>query len=89
MNHVVSIKKSIIETLFAKQKKGLWGVIPGFINYKYKDGKTPGHTKKLFSEYEFLTIHSIIAFNTLIFMQKNYQLSIVTTSINFKYYWTG
>ena len=34
-----------IETLFVKQKKGIRGVIPGFINYKYKDGKIPGHTK--------------------------------------------
>ena len=62
--------KSNIETLFVKQKKGLRGVIPGFINYKYKDGKIPGHTKQFFSEYKILTIHSIIVLNTLIFMQK-------------------
>ena len=62
--------KSNIDSLFIKQKKGLRGVIPGFINYKYKDGKTPGHTKQFFSEYKILTIHSIIALNTLIFMQK-------------------
>ena len=62
--------KSNIESIFVKQKKALRGVIPGFINYKYKDGKTPGHTKKFFSKYNILTIHSIIVLNTLIFMQK-------------------
>ena len=62
--------KSAIETLFVKQKKGIRGVIPGFINYRYKDGKIPGHTKKYFSEYKILTIQSIIILNTLIFMQK-------------------
>ena len=40
------------------------------INYKYKDGKIPGHTKQFFSEYKILTVHSIIAINSLIFMQK-------------------
>ena len=64
--------KSIIETLFVKQKKGLRGVISGFINYKYKDGQIPGDTKKFVSEYKILPIHNIIALNTLIFMQKNY-----------------
>ena len=62
--------KSNIESIFVKQKKALRGVIPGFINYRYKDGKTPGHTKEFFSKYKILTIHSIIALNTLIFMQK-------------------
>ena len=48
-------------------------VIPGFINYKYKDGKIPGHTKSKFSEYKTLTIHGIIVQNALIFMHKFYK----------------
>ena len=62
--------KTNIESLFSKQKKGLRAVIPGFINYKYKNGKIPGHTKEFFSKYKILSIHSIIIFNALIFMQK-------------------
>ena len=45
--------KSIIETIFVKQKKGLRGVIPGFINYKYKHGKIPEHTKNIFQITKF------------------------------------
>ena len=62
--------KSNIDALFAKQKKGLRAVIPGFIRYNYRDGETPGHTKHKFSEYKILTIHNIIALNTYVFMQK-------------------
>ena len=62
--------KSNLEALFAKQKIALRAVIPGYINYKYKDGKTPGHTKSKFLEYKILSIHNIIAMNALIFMQK-------------------
>ena len=64
--------KSYIETLFAKQKKGLCGVIPGFINYNYRDGVIPGHTKRYFTEYKILTIQNLIIYNALIFMQKIY-----------------
>ena len=62
--------KSNIDALFAKQKKGLRAVIPGFIRYNYRDGEAPGHTKHKFSEYKILTIHNIIALNTYVFMQK-------------------
>ena len=62
--------KSNIEALFSRQKRGLRAVIPGFINYKFKDGKIPGHTKKYFTEYKILTIHGIIALNTHLFIQK-------------------
>ena len=62
--------KSNLEKLFIKQKQALRAVIPGFINYKYKDGKTPGHTKNKFSEYKILTIQNIIALNAFIFMHK-------------------
>ena len=45
-------------------------MIPGFINYKYRDGEIPGHTKSAFTEYKILTIHGIITQNTLIFIRK-------------------
>ena len=37
--------KSNIESLFRIQKKGIRAIVPGFINYKYRDGELPGHTK--------------------------------------------
>ena len=63
--------KSNIDALFAKQKKGLQAVIPGFMKYNYSDGETPGHTKHKFAEYKILTIHNIIALNTLRLYAKN------------------
>ena len=62
--------KSNIEALFSKQKRGLRAVIPGFINYKFKDGNIPGHTKQYFTKYEILTIHGIITLNTYLFIRK-------------------
>jgi hypothetical protein len=52
--------KSNIESIFRTQKKGLRAVIPGFVNYFYKDGITPHHTKAAFKEYGILTIHNVI-----------------------------
>ena len=43
--------KANIETIFRSQKKGIRAGIPGFVNYFYKDGKTPHHTKTAFCEY--------------------------------------
>ena len=37
------------------KKKGLRAVIPSFINYKYKDGKLPGHAKLYFTVYKILS----------------------------------
>ena len=62
--------KSNIEAIFCKQKKGLRAVIPGFINYNYKNGTIPGHTKQYFNEYNILTIHNIIALNALVMLNK-------------------
>ena len=62
--------KSNIEAIFTKQKIGMRAVIPGFINYKFKDGKIPGHTKAAFSEYQILTIHNLIALNAFMFIHK-------------------
>ncbi len=54
----------------ANKKKGLRAVIPGFTNYKYRDGETAGHTKSAFSDYKILTIHGIITLNSYIFIRK-------------------
>ena len=44
--------KSNIESLFRIQKKGIRAIVPGFINYKYRDGELPSHTKPYFNEYK-------------------------------------
>ena len=44
--------------------------MPGYINYNYRDGNLPTHTKASFKEFGILTIHGIIAKNALIFMHK-------------------
>ena len=62
--------KSNIDKIFSKQKKGMRAVIPGFINYNFKDGLLPGHTKPAFNEYKILTVHNIIALNALIIIEK-------------------
>ena len=62
--------KDNIESIFSKQKKGLRAVIPGYINYKYRAGDIPGHTKSYFTEYNILTVHSTIVLNALVFMEK-------------------
>ena len=35
-------------------------VMPGYVNYFYKDGHLPAHTKDSFEEYNILTVHGII-----------------------------
>ena len=62
--------KSNIEAIFSKQKKGMRAVIPGFINYYFRDGVLPGHTKPAFNEYKILTVHNIIALNAFLFVEK-------------------
>ena len=57
--------KSYIETIFSKQKKGLRAVIPGFINYKYRDGNIPGHTKTFFTEYNYRSLLPLSILNTI------------------------
>ena len=44
--------------------------MPGFVNYWYKDGETPAHTKSSFHKFKILTVHNIIAKNALILMHK-------------------
>ena len=74
--------KSNIENIFTSQKKALRAVIPGYVNYYYKDGITPQHTKPAFTEYNILTIQNIIAKNVMLFMFKiNNAPSLIPTSI--------
>ena len=46
------------------------GVMPGYIQYYFKDGQLPTHTKPSFREYSILTVQNIILKNILIFMYK-------------------
>ena len=62
--------KSHIESLFAKQKQGMRTVMSGFVNYKYKDGVNPGHTKRAFEKHNVLTVHNIIVKNALTLLHK-------------------
>ena len=62
--------KSHVDSVFSKQKIGLRAVMPGHVQYWYKDGTPPAHTKSSFHRYKILTVHSIIVKNTLILMHK-------------------
>ena len=62
--------KSNIDMLFTKQKKGLRAVVPGFVNYHYKDGKMPDHTKPFFAKHNILTVQGVIVLNALLFLHK-------------------
>ena len=62
--------KSNIEMLFRAQKKGIRLVMPGFVNYFYRDGETAAHTKTTFTKHKILTVQSIIVKNILLFMYK-------------------
>ena len=62
--------KSNIDTLFSKQKKGIRAVVPGFINYRYRDGTLPDHTKPFFNKYNILTVQGVIVLNALLFIHK-------------------
>ena len=70
--------KSNIDKLFIAQKKGIRAVAEGFINYFYRDGETPGHTKPVFTKHKILTIQNIIFLNALLFIEKikNFPLKI-------------
>ena len=45
-------------------------VIPGYIQYRYRDGTPAGHTKPFFNDYRILTVQGVIIFNALLFMHK-------------------
>ena len=60
-------------------------VMPGYVNYFYKDGRLPSSTKSSFKKYNILTVHGIIVRNAFIFMHRvnhfpaSYPSSIVQT----------
>ena len=45
-------------------------IMPGYVNYYYKDGKLPTHTKNAFTSYNILTVHNVILKNMLIFINR-------------------
>ena len=61
---------SNIEKLLTIQKKGLRSVIPGYVRYFYKNGVMPTGTKSFFKKYNILTVQSVIAKNSLLYMIK-------------------
>ena len=62
--------KSHIDSVFSKQKSGIRAVMSGYVQFKYRDGQIPTHTKSTFHNLNVLTVQSIIVKNTLIFMHK-------------------
>ena len=44
--------------------------MPGYVNYFYKDGQLPAHTRDSFKEYGILTIHGIIVKYALVLMHR-------------------
>lgn len=48
--------KSKIDTIFTTQKKAMRAVMSGYVNYFYKDGICPTHTKPGFTEHRILTV---------------------------------
>ena len=59
-----------IDSLFSKQKQGIRMVMPGYVNYFYRDGDLPAHTQASFCEHKILTVHGIIVKNALLLMHK-------------------
>ncbi len=66
--------KSKIEQLFIAQKKAIRAIMPGNVNYFYKDGINPSHTKSFYINHSILTVQNIILKNILIFMNKVHNL---------------
>ena len=64
------IAKSHIDSLFTIQKKAMRAVMPGYVNYFYKDGELPASTKPSFKKYKILSIHGIITKNAMTLMHR-------------------
>ena len=62
--------KAKIDTIFTTQKKAIRAVMPGWVNYFYKEGTCPTHTKSTFNGLSVLTVHNVILKNIMIFMNK-------------------
>ena len=65
--------KSNIESIFTTQKKAMRAVMPGYVNYFYKNGVAPTHSKHAFSNYAVPTVHNIITKNALLFVLKTFK----------------
>ena len=59
---------SNIDSLFTTQKKAMRATMPGHVNYFYKDGELPTHTKPGFTSLNILTVHNVILKNMLIYI---------------------
>ena len=62
--------KSNIESIFITQKKALRSIMPGKVNYYYKNGDLPSHTKAAFADLRILTVHNVIVKNIIILLNK-------------------
>ena len=62
--------QTYIDSVFSKQKAGIRAVMEGYVNFKYRKGEVPTHTKPFFTKNKILTVPNIIVQNSLIFMQK-------------------
>ena len=60
----------MIDALFSKQKQGIRAVMPGFVNYYFKEGALPQHTKPFFNGNKILTVHGLIVYNSIILLHK-------------------
>ena len=63
-------------------------VMPGYVNYFYKDGVTAANTKTFFTEHKILTVQSVIVKNALptLYVQVK---QISTTITTFFYMWNN
>ena len=62
--------KSKIESIFTTQKKAMRAIMPGWVNYFYKEGTCPSHTKSSFTKFKVLTVQNVIFKNIMIFINK-------------------
>ena len=76
------IWKANLDTLFSKQKNALGDVMPEYVEYDYKNGILPGHTKLASLNNKIWSICNVIAFNALLLLHKVRNIpSLVQTSI--------
>lgn len=65
-----STTRNKIDSLFITQKKAMRAIMPGWVNYFYKEGICPSHTKSTFTQLNILTVQNVILKNMLLFMNK-------------------
>ena len=66
--------KNSLNKLFISQKKAIRAIGNNYNNYFFNNvaQETPCHTKNIFTQNGFLTVHNIITKNTLVLMHKAY-----------------